>query len=188
MDRVDKVILLWFRKPVQPWSQVSKRTQQGEEGQRGAGHSRSPRHLLHAGPRVVLRVTSLGPLCWTKVAHLPSWEGCLWAMMGNGPPRSGCAKSQEPLRLPVWISHFTDAERRAFLFRAQTCDVNVTFLLRCVRPFWCLCNWRVSADPLPGSSQWFSTWILQFREWEQFAASAGTGFCATGLSECADYI
>ena len=30
MDYVDKVSFLWFRKPVQPWSQVSKRMQQGE--------------------------------------------------------------------------------------------------------------------------------------------------------------
>ena len=53
--------------------------------------------------------------------------------MGNGPPSSGCLKSQEPLRLHVWIPHFTDAEIRALLFRAQTCGVNFTFLLRRVK-------------------------------------------------------
>ena len=48
----------------------------GRKGREGQGTASPRSHLLRVA-HVVLRVTSSGPLCWTKAAHLSSWKGCL---------------------------------------------------------------------------------------------------------------
>ena len=131
-------------------------------------------HLLRAGPGGFSLRLPRGPLLdeggtFILLGRLPlshdgKWTTELWMF-----------EVTEPLRLCVWIPHFTDAEIRALLFRAQTCGVNSTFLLGRAKAIlmpvqlMCFC-W---------SSSQFQPMILDMslHEWGQFASFVDTGFC-----------